>query len=108
MAHGRPVLVSRTLRMGWAFPVPQRMALPALPHTVQRDTEAPAGDEKGTGLMASRFGGRQESDLLENLGAKYSSTEEDVQLVSLGSYCGPKLSFQKMGKGAATLPFESW
>lgn len=58
--------------------------------------------------MASRFGGRQESDLLENLGAKYSSTEEDVQLVSLGSYCGPKLSFQKMSKGAATLPFESW
>ena len=28
-----------------------------------------------------------------------------VQLVSLGSYCGPKLSFQKMGRGAATLPF---
>ncbi|CAE7573462.1 unnamed protein product, partial [Symbiodinium sp. CCMP2456] len=29
-----------------------------------------------------------------------------VQLVSLGSYCGPKLSFQKMGRGAETLPFD--
>ena len=104
-------------------------------------------DDKGTGLMASRFGaGKQESDLLENLGKKYqqnpdafcqkrkhsrwkparnllfytfsscycnkscfvlSATKDQVQLFSLGSYCGPKLSFQKMGRGAATLPFEA-
>lgn len=29
-----------------------------------------------------------------------------MPLVSLGCYCGPKLSFQKMGRGAATLPFD--
>lgn len=29
-----------------------------------------------------------------------------VQLVSLGCYCGPKLSFQKMGRGSETLPFD--
>ena len=36
-----------------------------------------------------------------------TATKAQVQLISLGSYCGPKLSFQKMGRGAATLPFEA-
>ncbi|CAL1169600.1 unnamed protein product [Cladocopium goreaui] len=65
-------------------------------------------DDTGTGLMAARFGaGKQESDLLENLGKKYQQNPDaQVQLISLGSYCGPKLSFQKMGRGAATLPFD--
>ncbi|OLQ08033.1 hypothetical protein AK812_SmicGene8533 [Symbiodinium microadriaticum] len=81
-------------------------------------------DDKGTGLMATRFGGQQESDMLEKspgkfsgkgalLGDKYKDAAPladaetaHVQLVSLGSYCGPKLSFQKMGRGAETLPFD--
>ncbi|CAE7675187.1 unnamed protein product [Symbiodinium pilosum] len=69
-------------------------------------------DDKGTGLMATRFGGEQESDMLEKLGDKYKDAPvadpetARVQLVSLGSYCGPKLSFQKMGRGAETLPFD--
>ncbi|CAE8600647.1 unnamed protein product, partial [Polarella glacialis] len=64
------------------------------------------------GVMASRFGGQQESDLLEKLGEKHRGSQmcdeetSAVQLVSLGSYCGPKLSFQKMGRGAETLPFD--
>ena len=34
-------------------------------------------DDKGTGLMASRFGaGKQESDLLENLGKKYQQNPD--------------------------------
>jgi len=64
-------------------------------------------DDKGNGLMSSRFGGKQESDMLEKLGTKYQQTPDaEVQLISLGSYCGPKLTFQKIGRGAATLPFD--
>eukprot|EP00930_Biecheleria_cincta_P068440 TRINITY_DN5587_c0_g1_i1.p1 TRINITY_DN5587_c0_g1~~TRINITY_DN5587_c0_g1_i1.p1 ORF type:complete len:467 (+),score=59.82 TRINITY_DN5587_c0_g1_i1:168-1403(+) len=71
-----------------------------------------APNDKGVGLMATRFGGQQESDMLERLGEKYQKQgpadelTSHVQLVSLGSYCGPKLSFQKMGRGAETLPFD--
>lgn len=57
---------------------------------------------------ASRFGGKQESDMLE-LCARASSCDETtshVQLISLGCYCGPKLTFQKIGRGAETLPFD--
>jgi len=31
---------------------------------------------------------------------------ENVRLVSLGCTCGPKLSFQQLGRGAETLPFD--
>lgn len=85
--------------------------------TSQMSTGTPVNaqgvDDKGTGLMATRFGGQQESDMLEKLGDKYKDAAPladaetaHVQLVSLGSYCGPKLSFQKMGRGAETLPFD--
>eukprot|EP00933_Yihiella_yeosuensis_P041686 TRINITY_DN36087_c0_g1_i1.p1 TRINITY_DN36087_c0_g1~~TRINITY_DN36087_c0_g1_i1.p1 ORF type:complete len:465 (-),score=45.82 TRINITY_DN36087_c0_g1_i1:290-1684(-) len=54
-------------------------------------------------------GGDQESDWLEKLG-KANDCEDKatshVQLVSLGCYCGPKLTFQKIGRGAETLPFD--
>ncbi|CAK0894615.1 unnamed protein product, partial [Prorocentrum cordatum] len=45
-----------------------------------------AGDEQGT--------------------ASIDVTDGDVALVSLGSYCGIKLSFRKLGIGSATLPFD--
>mmetsp|Transcript_126581 Transcript_126581/g.354416 ORF Transcript_126581/g.354416 Transcript_126581/m.354416 type:complete len:368 (+) Transcript_126581:133-1236(+) len=51
----------------------------------------------------------QESDLLEQFPQGPNSCDEQqnrVRLVSLGCYCGPKLSFQKMGRGAETLPFD--
>merc|ERR1712232_1452296 len=53
----------------------------------------------------------QESDLMERLNAGIdavacSSDTDHVRLVSLGGYCGPKLSFQKLGRGAETLPFD--
>jgi len=40
------------------------------------------------------------ADMLAGSGA------EHVRLVSLGGFCGPKLAFQKMGRGAETLPFD--
>mmetsp|Transcript_134272 Transcript_134272/g.388693 ORF Transcript_134272/g.388693 Transcript_134272/m.388693 type:complete len:344 (+) Transcript_134272:49-1080(+) len=51
----------------------------------------------------------QESDLLERFpqGTNICDAQQnEVRLVSLGCYCGPKLSFQKMGRGAETLPFD--
>lgn len=51
----------------------------------------------------------QESDLMERLAKGENCCDEQtnaVRLVSLGCYCGPKLSFQKMGRGAETLPFD--
>lgn len=55
-------------------------------------------------------GGReQESDLMERMTQGPNCCDEltnAVRLVSLGCYCGPKLSFQKMGRGAETLPFD--
>jgi len=53
--------------------------------------------------------GEQESDMLERLTKGPNRCDEmqnRVRLVSLGCYCGPKLSFQKMGRGAETLPFD--
>mmetsp|Transcript_75885 Transcript_75885/g.210598 ORF Transcript_75885/g.210598 Transcript_75885/m.210598 type:complete len:630 (+) Transcript_75885:82-1971(+) len=47
-----------------------------------------------------------ESDLLETFGATSHKAVNDVVLVSLGCFCGPKLTFQKMGRGAETLPFD--
>jgi hypothetical protein len=35
-----------------------------------------------------------------------SIAKDDIQLVSLGCACGPKLAFNEMGRGAATLPFD--
>lgn len=88
---------------------PPRAQAPPQPPAPALDLPHVTGiDDTGTGLMAARFGaGKQESDLLENLGKKYQQNPDaQVQLISLGSYCGPKLSFQKMGRGAATLPFD--
>jgi len=51
----------------------------------------------------------QESDMMEYLAKGpdvLTGPERNVQLVSLGSYCGPKLTFQKIGRGAETLPFD--
>jgi len=51
----------------------------------------------------------QDSDLLERLGDGVftgSAATGDVQLVSLGASCGPKLSFKEIGRGAETLPFD--
>lgn len=52
---------------------------------------------------------RQESDLLETVTKVQDPCDpatRHIRLVSLGCYCGPKLSFQKMGRGAETLPFD--
>jgi len=53
----------------------------------------------------------QDSDFLENMECGQMSRAADertnhVMLVSLGGYCGPKLSFQAINRGAATLPFD--
>jgi len=51
----------------------------------------------------------QESDLLDLLPdgeAKANSGTEHIKLVSLGCFCGPKLSFKHIGRGAVTLPFD--
>eukprot|EP00929_Paragymnodinium_shiwhaense_P112916 TRINITY_DN8118_c0_g1_i2.p1 TRINITY_DN8118_c0_g1~~TRINITY_DN8118_c0_g1_i2.p1 ORF type:complete len:419 (+),score=71.98 TRINITY_DN8118_c0_g1_i2:162-1418(+) len=55
--------------------------------------------------------GLQESDMLEKMTATspaglLSREAEAVQLVSLGGSCAPKLSFQQLGRGAETLPFD--
>eukprot|EP00929_Paragymnodinium_shiwhaense_P080482 TRINITY_DN41980_c0_g1_i1.p1 TRINITY_DN41980_c0_g1~~TRINITY_DN41980_c0_g1_i1.p1 ORF type:complete len:576 (+),score=143.68 TRINITY_DN41980_c0_g1_i1:170-1897(+) len=53
--------------------------------------------------------GLQESDLLERMpdGEGVCDMEmEAVRLISLGCFCGPKLSFKKLGRGAETLPFD--
>lgn len=61
---------------------------------------------------ASGTGSRQqESDRLEKMTPRYAhllegSGTEHVRLVSLGCMCGPKLSFQQLGRGAETLPFD--
>jgi hypothetical protein len=51
----------------------------------------------------------QESDLMERMqdGTFVGNPETlEVQLVSLGCSCGPKLSFKNIGRGAETLPFD--
>mmetsp|Transcript_35536 Transcript_35536/g.81406 ORF Transcript_35536/g.81406 Transcript_35536/m.81406 type:complete len:631 (-) Transcript_35536:65-1957(-) len=50
-----------------------------------------------------------ESEALELVHGEMPKEEtitDGVSLVSLGCYCGTKLSFQKLGRGAATLPFD--
>mmetsp|Transcript_36024 Transcript_36024/g.84478 ORF Transcript_36024/g.84478 Transcript_36024/m.84478 type:complete len:385 (-) Transcript_36024:204-1358(-) len=51
-----------------------------------------------------------ESELMEQLpngtGYQEDPMTRHIQLVSLGCYCGPKLSFKEMGRGAETLPFD--
>lgn len=49
-----------------------------------------------------------ESDLLERMGLNSANgnVDDGIALISLGCYCGTKLTFQKMGRGAATLPFD--
>merc|ERR1712048_812828 len=53
----------------------------------------------------------QESDKLERIIAEHAdhlngSGTDHVRLVSLGCMCAPKLSFQQLGRGAETLPFD--
>lgn len=53
--------------------------------------------------------GVQESDLLDRMpdGEKAEDSGTDhIRLISLGCYCGPKLSFKKIGRGSETLPFD--
>lgn len=53
--------------------------------------------------------GLQESDLLDRMPdgkVEGDTATEQVRLISLGAYCGPKLSFKKIGRGAETLPFD--
>jgi len=53
--------------------------------------------------------GMQESDMLDQLpdgNPQEDSGTDHVTLVSLGCFCGPKLSFKHIGRGAATLPFD--
>lgn len=48
-----------------------------------------------------------ESDLLEKgVDEVNQALEDGITLISLGCFCGPKLTFQKMGRGAETLPFD--
>eukprot|EP00403_Amphidinium_massartii_P043884 CAMPEP_0178436566 /NCGR_PEP_ID=MMETSP0689_2-20121128/34506_1 /TAXON_ID=160604 /ORGANISM="Amphidinium massartii, Strain CS-259" /LENGTH=629 /DNA_ID=CAMNT_0020058667 /DNA_START=30 /DNA_END=1919 /DNA_ORIENTATION=+ len=50
-----------------------------------------------------------ESEALELVHGAMPAAEtisDGVALVSLGCYCGTKLTFQKLGRGAATLPFD--
>jgi len=52
---------------------------------------------------------KQESELLETVNQAPNCCDLEtnrVRLVSLGCYCGPKLTFQKIGRGAETLPFD--
>eukprot|EP00403_Amphidinium_massartii_P032899 CAMPEP_0178438670 /NCGR_PEP_ID=MMETSP0689_2-20121128/35720_1 /TAXON_ID=160604 /ORGANISM="Amphidinium massartii, Strain CS-259" /LENGTH=403 /DNA_ID=CAMNT_0020061095 /DNA_START=54 /DNA_END=1265 /DNA_ORIENTATION=- len=54
-------------------------------------------------------GKEQESERMERLpegAAPSDPLTAGIQLVSLGCYCGPKLSFKKMGRGSETLPFD--
>eukprot|EP00930_Biecheleria_cincta_P004957 TRINITY_DN105885_c0_g1_i1.p1 TRINITY_DN105885_c0_g1~~TRINITY_DN105885_c0_g1_i1.p1 ORF type:complete len:844 (-),score=166.08 TRINITY_DN105885_c0_g1_i1:208-2739(-) len=53
--------------------------------------------------------GMQESDMMDQLPDGESRQDEltqDIMLVSLGCFCGPKLSFKNIGRGAETLPFD--
>eukprot|EP00927_Polykrikos_kofoidii_P000757 TRINITY_DN1028_c0_g1_i3.p1 TRINITY_DN1028_c0_g1~~TRINITY_DN1028_c0_g1_i3.p1 ORF type:complete len:461 (+),score=53.91 TRINITY_DN1028_c0_g1_i3:122-1504(+) len=58
------------------------------------------------------FGTEQESERLERLAkGQYAhrldgSGTDHVRLVPLGCMCGTKLSFQRLGRGAETLPFD--
>lgn len=69
------------------------------------------GDHIGTKvrITVTKRAGDQESDMMEQLTkgvAEPDALTDAVKLVSLGCFCGPKLSFQKMGRGAETLPFD--
>merc|ERR1719238_420167 len=53
----------------------------------------------------------QESDKMERICGKHAKIPDHdpaggALLVSLGCYCGPKLSFKMMGYGSETLPFD--
>ncbi|CAK9036936.1 unnamed protein product [Durusdinium trenchii] len=53
--------------------------------------------------------GMQESDLMDALPngkSRMDAQTQSIMLVSLGCYCGPKLSFKNIGRGAETLPFD--
>eukprot|EP00928_Gymnodinium_smaydae_P074368 TRINITY_DN57427_c0_g1_i1.p1 TRINITY_DN57427_c0_g1~~TRINITY_DN57427_c0_g1_i1.p1 ORF type:complete len:618 (+),score=152.36 TRINITY_DN57427_c0_g1_i1:68-1921(+) len=53
--------------------------------------------------------GVQESDLLERMAdgeSRNDAATAAVRLVSLGCFCGTKLSFKKIGRGSETLPFD--
>lgn len=62
--------------------------------------------------MDIALGTEQESERLERLAKGQfadrlsGSGTDHVRLVSLGCMCSPKLSFQRLGRGAETLPFD--
>ncbi|CAJ1395983.1 unnamed protein product [Effrenium voratum] len=45
-------------------------------------------------------------DALPDGKSRVDQETEGIMLVSLGCFCGPKLSFKNIGRGAETLPFD--
>jgi hypothetical protein len=86
------------------------------PHSVQSQSMVPAHSVPSplfphNSAAIQTVAKLQESDKLEKLSLGkedmlQGTGAEAVRLVSLGGYCGPKLSFQEMGRGAETLPFD--
>uniref|UniRef100_A0A7S1WLB1 Uncharacterized protein n=1 Tax=Alexandrium catenella TaxID=2925 RepID=A0A7S1WLB1_ALECA len=89
-AQPAPVIRQMPMAASYAPPLPVVKDFGAAPVPVIKDT-------------------RQESDLLDEIKPGENLCDEltnSVRLVSLGCYCGPKLSFQQIGRGAETLPFD--
>jgi len=79
--------------------VPTSFSPPAaFPSTVTKMTTSESKEQES--YLLERGVGGSSSDLLSD------SESRHVQLVSLGCMCGPKLSFQLLGRGAETLPFD--
>lgn len=89
--------------VGHALATESAMAAPVVPSV---STWGP--DDEQDSLIGGA-GDLQESDLMEKLpsGKVRAPPDTDhIRLVSLGHYCGPKLTFQKVGRGSETLPFD--
>lgn len=90
----------------------------AAPSKAEASKKQDVGPSHGQGTMTVKIDhlrkpgevGLQESDLLDRM--PIPNTEEidkgteHIRLVSLGCFCGPKLSFKKIGRGAESLPFD--
>jgi hypothetical protein len=76
----------------------------------QAGSPAQQFDQFSKGVMMTALDPtEQDSDLMERLDDGVfsgSAAAGNVQLVSLGCSCGPKLSFKDIGRGAETLPFD--
>merc|ERR1719476_178096 len=73
-------------------------------------TAAQQFDQFAKGVMMKALDPtEQDSDIMERMDNGVfsgSAAAGDVQLVSLGCSCAPKLSFKDIGRGAETLPFD--